>query len=278
MGAQAQTQSPDQWGPELFRSMSFRIEELELLRCALSHLKEKHKVSWAEIERQADISIRRVERFVTQHRRPIDHHDLQKMADWVASMLGSQGSPLTRALKSVVTITYNEVRRVWKAYAGDWICVSEAESPGHFYCAELNICLAPSNHNAEDFPLPKFILRLGSDEVVDGGEEPIPHHLEGYIQLRDEELYFVGQSLWEPRGRLGFLVFADNPERDRREFMSGWGLLLTLDRSSPKPRRFAASRLPPARIGSVSVGRLSEAECVSGLPNFSGLLQRLRTG
>jgi hypothetical protein len=274
----AQIPPPDQWGPEQFRGMTFRIEDLELLRSALGHLKEMHKLSWAEIERQADVSVRRIERFVTQRRRPIDHHDLHKMAEWVASMIGSRTSPLTRALKSAVTITYDEVRRVWKAYAGDWICVSVAEASGYFYCMELNISAAPENHDAEDFPLPKFVLQLGSDEIIDDGEDPIPHHLGGYIQLRDEELYFVGQSFWEPRGRLGFLVFADNPERDRREFMSGWGLLPTLDRSSPKPRRFAASRLSPDRIGSVSVGRLTEAQCVLELPNFSSLLQRLRTG
>jgi hypothetical protein len=172
----AQIPPPDQWGPEQFRGMTFRIEDLELLRSALGHLKEMHKLSWAEIERQADVSVRRIERFVTQRRRPIDHHDLHKMAEWVASMIGSRTSPLTRALKSAVTITYDEVRRVWKAYAGDWICVSVAEASGYFYCMELNISAAPENHDAEDFPLPKFVLQLGSDEIIDDGEDPIPHH------------------------------------------------------------------------------------------------------
>jgi hypothetical protein len=258
--------------------MAFRIEELELLRSALGHLKEMHKLSWAEIERQADISVRRVERFVTQRRRPIDHQDLDKMAEWVASMLRSRASPLTRALKSAVPVTYEEVRRVWKAYAGDWICVSAAEASGNFYCMQLNISAAPDYHDTEDFPLPKFVLQLGSDELVDDGEEPIPHHLGGYIQLRDEELYFVGQSLWEPRGRLGFLVFTDNPERERRELMSGWDLLPTLDRSPTKPRRVAASRVLPDRVSSALIGHLTEAQCLSELPNFPGLLQRLRTG
>ena len=58
----------------------------------------------------------------------------------------------------------------------------------------------------------KMLLQLGSDHVIDDGEELIAHPLEGYIQLRGKERYFVGQSLWEPRGRLGLVVFADSPE------------------------------------------------------------------
>lgn len=270
----AQLLTPDQWGPELFQNLSFRTEDLDLLRAALIYLKDRYDLAWAEIERQAEIPRRRVERFVALKRRPKDHRDLIKMAEWVADMLRSRASPLTRALKSVLTIDYNEVNRIWNAYAGKWMCVSKTDITEQFYSMALHIFSAPERHCETNFPLPKFTLELGSDNLFNDWEESISHRVDGYIQLRDKDLYFAGQSMWEPRGRLGFMVFADQPERNRRNLMSGWGLLPTLDRSSPTPRYLAATRMEEA--GSIPIGRLNEDQCLLQLPDFRTLVQRLQ--
>jgi hypothetical protein len=249
-----------------------------LLRAALPDLKDKHDLSWGEIERQANVASRRIERFVKYGRKPKDNSDLAKMAGWVASMLRDRSTPLTRALKAHVTVTYAEAKRVWSAYSGVWLCISQSAREDHLYCMVMTIKSEPSTHDKDDFPLPAFSLELGDDEAVAEGIEPMLHTISGYIQLRDDDMYFIGQSTWEPKGRFGFAVFADRPDRERRELMSGWSLLPTLDRTTPTPRLLAATRMTPEPGSPLPLGLINEAQCAAGIPNFPGLVKRLRPG
>jgi hypothetical protein len=262
-------------GPEFFLQMTFKNEDLELLRDVLVQLKKKNNFSWAQIEDAAETPKRRIERFVRLKRRPVNNDDLLRMAKWVASMLQDRGTLLTRAIKETVPINYKDAMRVWTAYSGEWFCISEAETAGHVYGMRLRIFAPPAKHNEDGFPLPKFTIELGSDDVTDDGETPMPHPVDGYIQLRDDDLYLIGQSMWEPRGRFGLMTFEDKLDRPVREVMSGWGILPTLNRSPPRPRKLVAGRFS-AGDGSVPIGNISDTETIQLVPNFAALVQRLR--
>ncbi len=251
---------------------------LPALREQIQAIKDKTGQSWRAIDEAAGIyGQRKTERFVTNRRFYRDPGDLEKIRVWVKSNSRKPNlSELTYALKGAVAVDYKDVLRVWKAYAGSWICIAHSQEAGMFHCMNLWFMTAPQDHNADDFPLPKFRLEIGSDPHLDAGEPPITHIIEGYVQLRDEVLYLVGQTKWVPEGRLALLAFRDKPDRHPRDLMDGTALLPPLDRGKETipPMCLAAKRLQPDKAGPAS-GFLTQHDIGKAVPDLENVLRRL---